>query len=157
MELKQNEKEAVKVLYIIWKSIDFSKFKSSRLMRIWGEFEGKVKFASYKPTSEQFLDMMKKKFGITTIKNPEILEFLKDDILREIRKNTGKLILILRGMIEIEKAEYKKMKSTAIEKKYFRKSCDELLKEFIETDEKSTELSEGIDVEDEFEKLFGGN
>ena len=81
MQLTKTETEAVKTLYIVWKSIDFSKMSAGRLMRIWGEFEGKVKMASYKPTAELFLDFLKKKFGITVIKNPEILEFLKDDVL----------------------------------------------------------------------------
>lgn len=117
MQLTKVETESVKTLYIIWKSIDFSKMSAGRLMRIWGEFEGKVKMASYKPTAELFLDFLKKKFGITVIKNPEILEFLKDDVLKNIRKNSVKLILVLRGIIEIEKAEYRKLKDTKQEKK----------------------------------------
>lgn len=157
MELKKEEKESVKMLYIIWKSIDFSKFKTSRLMRIWGEFEGKIKFASYKPTPEQFLNTTKNKFGIATIKNPEILELLKIENLKEIRKNTVKLILILRGMIEIEKIEYKKLKDTKQEKKLFKRTCDELLEDFLIAENKDIELSDEINelnIEDEFNKIF---
>ena len=154
MQLTKVETESVKTLYIIWKSIDFSKMSAGRLMRIWGEFEGKVKMASYKPTAELFLDFLKKKFGITVIKNPEILEFLKDDVLKNIRKNSVKLILVLRGIIEIEKAEYKKLKDTKQEKKYFKKSCDDLLKDFIDAENKTMEISEGININDEWEAFL---
>lgn len=124
-------------------------------MRIWGEFEGKVKFASYKPTAEKFLETMKRKFGINTIKKPEILEYLTDETLKEIRKNSTKLILVLRGIIELEKAEYKKLKSTTKEKKEFKKSCDDLMKDFLTEDKSDIELSDDIDIDKEFEEVFG--
>ena len=128
---------------------------SGRLMRIWGEFESKVRFSAYKPTAEQFLTQMKKTFGINTFKNAEILELLEKDILLEMRKNYTKLILILRSMIQIEKEEYKKLKASNSEKKSYKKSVDELMKEFIEAENKNElEITENVDLEDEFDSFF---
>lgn len=124
-------------------------------MRIWGEFEAKVRFSAYKPTAEQFLTQMKKTFGISTFKNAEILELLDKDILFELRKNYTKLILVLRSMIQLEKEEYKKLKSSSGEKKAYKKSVDELMKEFIEIENKENlDIEENIDIDEEFDKLF---
>lgn len=128
---------------------------SGRLMRIWGEFEAKVRFSAYKPTPEQFLTQMKKTFGISTFKNAEILELLEKDILLEMRKNYTKLILILRSMIQLEKEEYKKLKSSNCEKKTYKKSVDELMKEFIEIENKNElEITENVDLDEEFDSFF---
>ena len=124
-------------------------------MRIWGEFEAKVRFSAYKPTAEQFLTQMKKTFGISTFKNAEILELLEKDILLEMRKNYTKLILILRSMIQLEKEEYKKLKSSNGEKKSYKKSVDELMNEFLEVENKNElEITENVDLEDEFDSFF---
>lgn len=155
MQLTEKEKKAVKLLYLVWKSIDFSKMSSGRLMRIWGEFEAKVRFSAYKPTAEQFLTQMKKTFGISTFKNAEILELLEKDILLEMRKNYTKLILILRSMIQLEKEEYKKLKSRNGEKKSYKKSVDELMNEFLEVENKNElEITENVDLDDEFDSFF---
>lgn len=128
---------------------------SGRLMRIWGEFESKVRFSAYKPTSEQFLTQVKKTFGISTFKNAEILELLEKDILLEIRKNYTKLILILRSMIQLEKEEYKKLKSSNVEKKSYKKSVDELMNEFLEAENKNElEIKENVDLDEEFDSFF---
>lgn len=128
---------------------------SGRLMRIWGEFEAKVRFSAYKPTAEQFLTQMKKTFGISTFKNAEILELLDKDILLELRKNYTKLILVLRSMIQLEKEEYKKLKSSNSEKKAYKKSVDELMKEFIEAENKEVlEIEDSIDIDEEFDSFF---
>ena len=128
---------------------------SGRLMRIWGEFEAKVRFSAYKPTAEQFLTQMKKTFGISTFKNAEILELLEKDILLEMRKNYIKLILILRSMIQLEKEEYKKLKYSNGEKKSYKKSVDELMNEFLEVENKNElEITENVDLDDEFDSFF---
>ena len=155
MQLTEKEKKAVKLLYLVWKSIDFAKMNSGRLMRIWGEFEAKVRFSAYKPTAEQFLTQMKKTFGISTFKNAEILELLEKDILLEMRKNYTKLILILRSMIQLEKEEYKKLKSSNGEKKSYKKSVDELMNEFLEVENKNElEITENVDLDEEFDSFF---
>lgn len=141
--MKQNnkediEREAVKFLHMVWESIDFSSMSNGRIMRIWGEFEGKLKFASYKRSPEKMLEYLKRKFGIVTIKNPKILETLTEEVLEEIRDNSVKLILILRNITAEEKKIYK------------AKSKKKKIEDLFEDVKKITPLTK--DEEEEIEK-----
>ena len=85
--------------------------KNNRLMRVWGEFENKIKFASYRPTPEGFLEQIKAKMGIEKIRNPEIIELLTIENIKLIREQPTKLILILRSLTDVKSVSGKKLKN----------------------------------------------
>jgi hypothetical protein len=54
-----------------------------------------------------------------------------------------------------EAQEYKKLKASNSEKKAYKKSVDELMKEFIEIENKNElEITENVDLDEDFESFF---
>lgn len=131
--------------------------KNQRLMRVWGEFENKVRFASYRPTPEGFLEQIKAKMGIEKIKNPEIIQFLTKENVKLIREKPTKLILILRSLTDIKKKKWKEAEKLRKEgKKGYKWSVDDFFEE-LEEDRKS-QIIEKTDeeIDKEFEDIFIG-
>jgi phosphotransferase system IIB component len=131
--------------------------KNSRLMRVWGEFENKIKFASYRPTPEGFLEQIKAKMGIEKIRNSEIIELLTQENIKLIREQPTKLMLILRSLTDVKKRKWKeaeKLLKTTGEKKEYKVAIGDL---FLELENKnSNEIIEKTDeIDAEFAEIFG--
>jgi phosphotransferase system IIB component len=131
--------------------------KNSRLMRVWGEFENKIKFASYRPTPEGFLEQIKAKMGIEKIRNSEIIELLTQENIKLIREQPTKLMLILRSLTDVKKRKWKeaeKLLKTTGEKKEYKVEIGDL---FLELENKnSNEIIEKTDeIDAEFAEIFG--
>ena len=127
-------------------------------MRVWGEFENKIKFASYRPTPEGFLEQIKAKMGIEKIRNPEIIELLTIENIKLIREQPTKLILILRSLTDVKKRKWKeaeKLLKTTGEKKEYKCSIGDLFGEL--ENEIVNEVTERTtaDIDDEFAAIFG--
>lgn len=105
--LSQAEKQAVKLLYFLWKSIDHEGMGMTRRMGLWDEFQSKIKFAANARTPERFLEIFARKFGIAAFRKTEIIKFLTDENIETIREKPRKMVLLLRNIIEIEKEEWK--------------------------------------------------
>lgn len=153
MQLNAIEKRSVTLLYLIWTSIDFKSMKAHRIMKIWGEFEEKVKFASYRANGAQFLEQIRKKMGIETIKNSAVIELIDDaEILQYIRENTTKVILILKSLTDIKKKKVKELeKLSAEEKKKYNFDLKTLFNEF-----EAEEKEETINIDQEWEDFLNG-
>jgi uncharacterized protein YdiU (UPF0061 family) len=131
--------------------------KNSRLMRVWGEFENKIKFASYRSTPEGFLEQIKAKMGIEKIRNPEIIELLTKENVKLIRDQPTKLILILRSLTDVKKRKWKeaeKLLKTTSEKKNYKFAISELFSEL--ENENSNEIIEKTtdEIDAEFSEIF---
>lgn len=127
-------------------------------MGVWGEFENKVKFASYRPTPEGFLEQIKSKMGIDKIRQPEIIELLTKENIDILRKEPTKIILILRSLTDTKKrkkAEFEKTINAKVEKKAFNVSLNDLFGEIEKesTNEIVDKTEEEIDKE--FAEIFG--
>ncbi len=154
MKLNEVEKKSVTLLYLIWNSIDFKSMKSHRLMKIWGEFEDKVKFASYRPTGSQFLEQIRKKMGIETIRDTSVIEILDDpEILKNIRENTTKTVLILKSLTDIKKKKVKELEKLSNEEK--KKSGFTISTLFDEFESENIVVAK-IDIEKEWEDFING-
>jgi hypothetical protein len=127
--------------------------KAHRIMKIWGEFEEKVKFASYRANGAQFLEQIRKKMGIETIKNSAVIELIDDaEILQYIRENTTKVILILKSLTDIKKKKVKELeKLSAEEKKKYNFDLKTLFNEF-----EAEEKEETINIDQEWEDFLNG-
>jgi len=99
----------INILYIIYKSIDFSKIKGKRLMRIWSEFHSKVLKASMVNDKVKFFTNLCNFWDITSIRKEfnENLSLYMDminsyDLLTIVRNELNYMILKLRGHIAKE-------------------------------------------------------
>lgn len=124
--LSPAEKRAVKLVYLIWKNMDFEKMKRSRLLGIWDEFQNKLKFASFSQTPERFLETLARRLGLQSLKHPEILALLDYETLRIIRNQPRKVVLFLRGMVEVERKKIR----TAEEKREMNAYMEAILSEY---------------------------
>jgi len=109
--------KAAKLLYLVWRHIDFDSMSRSRLMGIYDEFMNKAKYAAYSSNPEQFLETLCRKMGVASLSKPEILAFLTPEVISVIRDDTRTVVLLMRAMIEENrkiktKEEKKKMKET---------------------------------------------
>lgn len=115
--MTEAHEKAAKLLYLIWRHIDFDSMSRSRLMGIYDEFMNKAKYAAYSSRPEQFLETICRKMGISSLSKPEILPLLTSDVISVIRDDTRTVVLLMRAMIEenrkiVAKEEKKQMKET---------------------------------------------
>lgn len=133
--LSEVERKAVKLAYLLWKNIDFENMKRSRLVGIWDEFEGKVKYAAYNGP-ERFLEVFCRKMSTGVPKHAEMLVLIEPEVLEVLIWRSKRIMTLLRFMIEREREKLK----TTEEKKVLRKHVDELI---AETEREFEELMKG--------------
>ncbi len=127
--MHEKANEAAKLLFLIWRHIDFNAMGRSRLMGIYDEFAGKAKYAAASLKGERFLEEMSRKFGIGSFRKSAILELLTPDILRAIRDDTQYVVLMMRTIVEEERKEFntrKESRNAAQRANEFYKEADAL-------------------------------
>ena len=97
----------LKILYNVWRNIDFDSIKGQRLMKIWDEFSSKLIAATGCRTKQQFLNNLCEKWGIRSLNDDYIVDVLElfhdDEILELVRNEHQFLVLKLRKMVREEK------------------------------------------------------
>ena len=131
-ELKRKHERTIKFLYFLWKSIDFESMSASRRIGLWDEFQAKVEFACRQDEPERMLEVFGKKFGIVSFKKTQILSFIDEKVLQDVRENPRLVVLMLRNIIEVERARFNIAKETRDKNDQMRRFADELDKDWAE-------------------------
>ena len=103
---EQLRNDAVTIIESVWKSIDWDKIGSRRRMKIYEEYQNKIKSASHVGTASHFLEKLTNKMDSTLsgTNSPTILDIIRRiekedldlDFLNICRSESQLLILLMR-------------------------------------------------------------
>ena len=107
---EQIYQDASKLVYNIWKGIDFNSMNKHRMFNIYSELEGKIKSSACTSKLEMFYSKLCSKLGSSIVwkHNKDTIELLNKYsenkiFLDTIRNNTNIIILYLKELIERDK------------------------------------------------------
>lgn len=91
-------REAIlKILFNVWRNIDWEGIKGQRLMTIWDEFSSKLIASTGCRTKYQFLNLLCEKWGIRSLNDDyitEVLDLFHDAELLELVRNEHQYIVL---------------------------------------------------------------